>query len=249
MKNHVEKFHLVFLQALGGKLDKSLFAVKGGCNLRFYFQSIRYSEDIDLDIVTVAKETLRKKIDHLLASTPFKLQLGPSLAITHVSAPKQSETTQRWKLELSTPEGPARTKIEFSRRADSLAGAKLEPVAGELTARYQLPPILAPHYAAEAACRQKIEALALRTETQARDIFDLDLLYPRAGQLHGVEAATLQKAQENAMSISFADFRGQVWAYLEPEYQADYDSAEVWNAMVERVCNRLAAIGGSRANQ
>ena len=44
----VEMFHLVFLRALVAKGDdKALFALKGGCNLRFYFGSLRYSEDID----------------------------------------------------------------------------------------------------------------------------------------------------------------------------------------------------------
>jgi len=46
----IEMFHLVFLRALAAKgEDKSLFALKGGCNLRFFFQSVRYSEDIDID--------------------------------------------------------------------------------------------------------------------------------------------------------------------------------------------------------
>jgi len=49
MRQRVELFHLVFLRALVAKgEDKALFCLKGGCNLRFYFESIRYSEDIDL---------------------------------------------------------------------------------------------------------------------------------------------------------------------------------------------------------
>lgn len=51
----VEVFHLIFLRALVAKgEDKSLIALKGGCNLRFYFGSIRYSEDIDFDVVVMA---------------------------------------------------------------------------------------------------------------------------------------------------------------------------------------------------
>ena len=34
--------------AFGAHVDKSLFALKGGCNLRFFLKSIRYSENIDL---------------------------------------------------------------------------------------------------------------------------------------------------------------------------------------------------------
>ena len=49
-RQSIELFHLVFLRALVAKgEDKTLIALKGGCNLRFYFDSVRYSEDIDFD--------------------------------------------------------------------------------------------------------------------------------------------------------------------------------------------------------
>jgi len=46
----VEIFHMLFLHAFGTRVDKSLYALKGGGNLRFFHKSIRYSEDIDLDV-------------------------------------------------------------------------------------------------------------------------------------------------------------------------------------------------------
>lgn len=46
----VEQFHLLFLEQLGKVVDKQLTALKGGCNLRFFLKSIRYSEDMDIDI-------------------------------------------------------------------------------------------------------------------------------------------------------------------------------------------------------
>ena len=55
---HVELFHLHFLEQFGLKTDKRLYALKGGCNLRFFLKSIRYSQDIDLDIKIVQKEIL-----------------------------------------------------------------------------------------------------------------------------------------------------------------------------------------------
>jgi len=33
---YVERFHLLFLAQLGHNLDKSCYALKGGCNLRFF---------------------------------------------------------------------------------------------------------------------------------------------------------------------------------------------------------------------
>lgn len=54
----------MFLRALVAKgEDKSLVALKGGCNLRFFFGSERYSEDMDLDVVVMARETLKNKVD------------------------------------------------------------------------------------------------------------------------------------------------------------------------------------------
>jgi hypothetical protein len=46
----VEQFHLLFLTQLGARFDKKLYALKGGCNLRFFWKSIRYSEGMDLDV-------------------------------------------------------------------------------------------------------------------------------------------------------------------------------------------------------
>jgi hypothetical protein len=45
VRQSTELFHLVFLRALVAKgEDKALVALKGGCNLRFFFGSVRYSE-------------------------------------------------------------------------------------------------------------------------------------------------------------------------------------------------------------
>jgi hypothetical protein len=43
-RQSVELFHLVFLRALFATAeDRERVALKGGCNLRFYFGSVRYS--------------------------------------------------------------------------------------------------------------------------------------------------------------------------------------------------------------
>ena len=44
-----EVFHIEFLRWLGRKVKAGHYAVKGGANLRFFFKSFRYSEDMDLD--------------------------------------------------------------------------------------------------------------------------------------------------------------------------------------------------------
>src|SRR5262249_6126436 len=102
IKSYIELFHLIFLRQLEGKLDKKMYALKGGCNLRFYFKSIRYSEDIDFDVSIISKTTLENKINKILDSVSFKRILqskGMNLIQYHPT--KQTETTQRWKLTLS----------------------------------------------------------------------------------------------------------------------------------------------------
>ena len=69
VRQSIELFHLVFLRALVAKgEDTSLVVLKGGCNLRFFFGSVRYSEDMDLDVVVIAKGTLKNKVERLLQS-------------------------------------------------------------------------------------------------------------------------------------------------------------------------------------
>jgi predicted nucleotidyltransferase component of viral defense system len=46
----IEFFHIAFLAVLGTRLDSARYVLKGGANLRYFFGSQRYSEDIDLDL-------------------------------------------------------------------------------------------------------------------------------------------------------------------------------------------------------
>jgi predicted nucleotidyltransferase component of viral defense system len=67
----IEIFHLLFLRAFGARVDKALFCLKGGCNLRFFLKSIRYSEDMDLDIQTMAPGTLTSNVNRVLDAESF----------------------------------------------------------------------------------------------------------------------------------------------------------------------------------
>jgi len=240
----IEVFHLLFLRALSARADKALYALKGGCNLRFFHKSIRYSEDMDLDIRTMSVATLRNNVDRVLEAASFLQTLrAQQIQISQLSRPKQTETTQRWKLALrSAVAGPdIPTKIEFSRRALD-EGVAHEAVDPEVIRRYRLYPILAQHYTAPAALAQKIAALALRSQTQARDIFDLKLLLDAAAgdsTLPTKIATHLPRAIENAMSIGYDEFAGQVLAYLEPEYQDHYRPRRTWEDLQAQVVNAL----------
>jgi hypothetical protein len=164
-----------------------------------------------------------------------------------VSAPKLTDTTQRWKIGLDVEgvHAPIRTKVEFSRR-DTLEGSAFEPVERELLRRYGLTQVLATHYTAHFAIAQKIHALAARTETQARDVFDLDLLLARPETEHlvltGAQQQWLPEAIERAMAISFDDYRSKVVSYLAPEQAELYESKAAWNTMQDQVVARLEAL-------
>jgi len=240
----IELFHLIFLRHLGEKIDKNHFILKGGCNLRFFFKSIRYSQDIDLDINITSLFTLKKQVTKILESSSFRQILKTrKIEISTINPAKQTGTTQRWKLTLRSIGSSSliNTKIEFSRRGVN-ANHLFETVDEDLIANHKLYPVLCNHYDANSGYIQKISALIQRSETQARDIFDLDLLMK-----NGINPRVLPeklrtetgKAINNAMSISFADYKAQVVAYLEPQYQEHFGSRNIWDQMQKKLINLL----------
>ena len=243
----IEIFHLHFLRAFGARVDKALFALKGGCNLRFFLKSIRYSEDMDLDIQTMAVGTLRNNVNRLLEAPGFIQTLrAQGIEIARTAQPKQTATTQRWKLTLRNAESGAEvpTKIEFSRRGldDETA---VESVDAGLIRAYRLYPVIVQHYTVHAALAQKVAALALREQVQSRDVFDLKLLLDAGGgeqPLPATAAANLAAAIDNAVAVDYDTFAGQVLAFLEPEYQDSFGSKRAWNALQEQVVDSLEAL-------
>jgi len=243
----IEIFHLLFLRAFGARVDKSLFALKGGCNLRFFLKSIRYSEDMDLDIHTMAVGTLRNNVSHVLEAQSFAQALrAQGIEVARTSSPKQTGTTQRWKLILRITESGAEapTKIEFSRRG--LDGTKaVEPVDAEIIRTYRLYPVIVQHYSMQAAFAQKVAALALRDQVQSRDVFDLKLLLDAGAAQQPLPAAAaiyLATAIDNALAVDYDAFAGQVLAFLEPEYQEHYGTRKAWAALQEQVIDGLEAL-------
>jgi hypothetical protein len=241
----IEIFHLQFVAHLGRRVDKALYAIKGGCNLRFFCRSVRYSEDIDFDVQTMAKATLKGNVDKVLESAPLAQTLrAKQIEIAHVNPVKQTETTQRWKIGIRLAGGPTiPTKIEFSRRRGLNGRHILEPVDTELVRTYELFPVLVQHYTREEAYRQKVEALSSRAVTQSRDIFDLKLLLDGGAgreELPAETAALVPRAIENATNVGFDEFIGQVGAYLAADYQEYFGSRKVWEALQLEVIGALA---------
>ena len=67
-----EIFHLEFLRWLSRKVTAEHYALKGGANLRFFFKSIRYSEDMDLDVQKIKLETLKEVVMKILKAPSFQ---------------------------------------------------------------------------------------------------------------------------------------------------------------------------------
>ncbi len=249
-----EVFHLAFLRALGRALPMASHALKGGSNLRFFFGSVRYSEDMDLDVSGVAVHVLRDKVMAILASRGLADTLR-TYGVARVVPPdiakaKQTETVQRFKVHLITSAGEdLSTKVEFSRRGLD-APVRTEAVPAPILARYHMAPLIAPHYSAEAAVVQKLRALIGRSRPEPRDVFDLHVLSTRlevgAESLAGrFPRADAEKARERLFALEYAEYRDAVVGFLEPADQESYGSPAAWDqirltalAVLERAASR-----------
>lgn len=242
---HIECFHLVLLRMLESRLDRSRWVVKGGVNLRSWFGSLRYSEDLDVDVLGGSAHTLREKLDKLLSASAFRdMLLAQGLALLRATRPKQTETTQRWKFEIQPTDSTLalHTRVEFSRRG-SREEYVLEAVRPEIVRPYGLLAPTANHYTARAAMRQKITALASRAETQARDVWDLEHLLRTTsvepGPFTSAERKTVAAALDRALGLSFDVYRAQVVPFLETAHQELYGSPSAWERIRELVMDRL----------
>ena len=243
-----EIFHLEFLRWFGRKTDPKYYALKGGVNMRFFFGSIRYSEDMDLDIAEIRVSIVQEIVLKILSTRDFVYNLRPygiqSITIPDMAKAKQTETTQRFKVHLITFAGEDLfTKVEFSRRGlkDRVV---VNAVPDYILRAYKLIPIIVPHYDALSTIIQKISALALRPAVQARDIFDLYIISPKIiiSEINSPEMLKkdkLQRAYENLFSVSFEQFRDSVVSFLSPDEQSSYSSALFWDEIKIKVANLI----------
>jgi len=232
-----EIFHIEFLRYLAADMPAGLWALKGGVNLRLFFKSVRYSEDMDLDVAGLPVDSVKKRVMRILGSPSFRENLK-TYGIAAIKPPdilraKQTSTTQRFKVHLVTSPGEDYfTRVEFSRRGFQWAPAA-EPVPAAVLRPYGMAPLVVPHYPAAVAAAQKISAVLSRSILQARDVFDLYLL---STQVRPGEAAVglpgraeMEKARERILEPDFETFRDAVAAYLAPEDRKTYAVPAVWD--------------------
>ena len=88
------------------------------------------------------------------------------------------------------------------------------------------------------AITQKILALAKRTETQARDVFDLAHLIgfgePKL-TLDSVSTEDKLLAVNNLVSLSYQDYQSQVLEYIPVNYLEFYTGEEQWLKLVSKL--------------
>lgn len=241
IRQSIEYFHLLYTQLLSRKLKANNFALKGGCNLRFFMGSLRYSEDIDFDVQIISVSTLKKNIEKLFKDSLLTSQLhAKNLEIVSFNNPKNTETTQRWKLILGNKKTHEQlnTKIEFSRRNGIDDGFRVDVPTSEVLNLYGLPKFPIPHYDKDRAFAQKIGALIGRTEPQERDAFDLDVLLNFGAKFPKGEKITddeVDNASEIIMEMDFDRYMSKVIAYLPEEYRQIYGTQVFWNDLQERI--------------
>ena len=92
--------------------------------------------------------------------------------------------------------------------------------------------------------RQKLQALAGRREPQTRDAFDLYVLWLGGHwdgtATRGLGPDTRNLALENLLAFNYADYRGQVLDYLEPETFSQFDGQARWRTLVDTVYGLVA---------
>lgn len=90
----------------------------------------------------------------------------------------------------------------------------------------------------------KIQALIGRSQTQARDVFDLDLLFQQYPQLTRDEVTPRERididaAIERAIELPFDAYESQVVPFLAPDFVEMLGSAAAWAQMQEHVVDVL----------
>ncbi len=245
-----EVFHFCFLEQLLKISDPNIYILKGGVNLRFYFKSPRYSEDMDIDVLAGSVDTLKKNGYKILNDDGFMRKLKTygiqNIIINDPSKAKQTETTQRFRLRLVNQAGDELpTKIEFSRRKKEIQTyfSMTERLDIEIGRKYNRLAFLAQHYDANTAITQKIEALAGRKEVQARDAFDIFILdiggRARTFSSKAISEEVLLEARQALLSIDYKDYETKVLEFLDEKDKVNYSGLQIWTEIQERVMSLI----------
>ncbi|MES2521920.1 MAG: nucleotidyl transferase AbiEii/AbiGii toxin family protein [Gemmatimonadota bacterium] len=285
-----EAFHVLLLEFLLKRIPTGL-VLKGGVNLRLFFGSPRYSQDIDFDAEPRLRDAVRSAIRSGLKDPHLRqhfVDLGGADIRATETPQKNTETTLRFKFGVVSGGGvdlPTKVEVSFRPRP-ALDVADEDAAPAGLVDRFRLPlpsldaasrrrgrdrrtdasargadtpgpshgALIVRHYRRLAALRQKVGALALRNEVQARDVFDLGVL--DAAAMSAAEAArlrealpdsVLQKAAARAFEIPYEAYEDKVLAFLDPTDRARYAPPNQWDEQclfAHELAQQLLALPG-----
>lgn len=253
-----EAVHVLLLSRLQAVRDGRAVILKGGVNLRLFYGSPRYSEDMDLDGEIEARLAIRSTIRGIFDDRQFIESLNDIglRGLDPKEGPnKDTETTFRYKFHVLAPGGESYgTKVEVSFRDRNPDDPYDEAVPDPERTRRYLPAdqsLAVQRYAPEAALRQKIAALAGRTRIEARDIFDIDLLLGDEGPppadtveflAETVDARTLEYARERALELEYPEYESLVVRFLEDAVREEYRSASRWDELRLRTASLIDTV-------
>lgn len=236
-----EAFHILALGFLADRLGAGsplALRLKGGVNLRLFFGSERYSEDMDLDVDVRLASAMPGHLLAMLKDPGFLRAMrahGLRLATVPTSCAKATDTVTRLKVVLRVGALEAPTKIEVSYRGDTpYDWSRVGTTRARQWDQYLGPAAAMPafgQYDRTAAAWQKITALSGRPAIQVRDLFDLGLLLSSTldpthggmdfGRLRAsLPDETLDQAIARAVTLSDEMFSSQVGEYLPAEIAA-----------------------------
>lgn len=244
----VERFHLALLQVLPQYVPAANYAVKGGANLRLFYGSVRRSEDIDLNFVgrVGTAWSLQARMDAVLHSPALAALLAVhGMKILSVNPSKVTSTTGRWKFQMTAPGLEVSSKVEFSMRREDRPLYQMGPVLVRIAGGAGVRPAIANHYLPLGAVEQKVAALALRSETQVRDVFDLDFLFvrfPDTALAAQSSAHDLDLARSRVFEATYDDYLQLVVTFLDPAFVQMYHNQAEWERIVLNVATRLDTI-------
>lgn len=246
----IERFQLAFLLVLSAQMPRG-WCVKGGVNLRAFYGSPRASKDVDFDAFITA-DRAQDRVSKLLRSSSLvgELRRG-QIVLVDIHLSKATDTTLRWKPELRfQARYTFRTKLEFSTRNTTesdeqvdwlLRHQRTSTIDEGLRVRHSMAVgPTATHYDPMAAYAQKVVALAQRSVSKARDIFDINWLITNfPADCAAAPAPHAEQAAERAAVLTLDDFRAQVVPFLDEADVAVFGSQAAWEQMQHRVVSDL----------
>lgn len=205
---------LVQARLLGAIFSHSLrgeVALKGGFAMRVMAGSTRYTKDIDL---AASPAFPARAVQSCICKAVGDLRNSGLVSNLSLTAPKQTDTTQRWKIQGTVGSQEIHLTVEVSRRdridASDLKTANYQPMPGSGLGSVAVACVSLPSLAAA-----KVDCLANPVREAPRDIYDLFLLI----KMDVVPSPDALKAYGHGRLVQMRDM---MWSKIE---KMDYEEA------------------------